>query len=99
MRHSYASTGAEVVPFYLSTKDLNCSRMLSLMHVEEGGKIPLYMETIQQILRSMGNKLFDYQAFKRAIGEKKSGEFTREQNRPLDLRIQLLEAVLLECQK
>jgi len=98
MRKCYEKTGAEVVPFFLSTKDLNCSRMLSLMHVDENGKVPLYMEVVQQILRSMGNKPFDYKSFKCALEEKKSSEFTREQNMPLDLRIQLLEAMLLECQ-
>ena len=99
MRKSYHVTGAKVIPFYLSTKDLNCTRMMSLMHVEEGNKIPLYMEVIQQILRSMGNKPFDYEKFKRAVEKKKQAEFTKEQNMPLDLRIQLLEAMLLECQK
>lgn len=98
MRKSYQATGAKVVPFYLSTKDLNCTRMLSLMHVEEGNKTPLYMEVIQQILRSMGNKSFDYETFRRTVKEKQQAEFTREQNMPLELRIQLLEAMLLECQ-
>lgn len=99
MRKSYQSTGAKVIPFYLSTKDLNSTRMLSLMHVEEGNKMPLYIEVIQQILRSMGNEPFHYAKFKHAIEEKKRAEFTKEQKRPLDLRIQLLEAMLLECQK
>ena len=98
MRRSYSKTGAQVFPFYLSTKDLNCSRMLTLMRVEEGGKIPLYMEVIQQILRSMGNGEFDYEAFRRAVDEKKAVEFTREQKMPLDLRLQLLETMLIECQ-
>ena len=98
MRKSYGSTGAEVVPFYLSTKDLNCSRMLSLMHVSEGDEIPLYMQVVQQILRSMGNNEFDYSAFKRALQDKQKTEFTQGQNMPLTLRIQLLEAMLLECQ-
>ena len=92
------STGAESIPFYLSTKDLNCSRMLSLMHVSEGDEIPLYMQVVQQILRSMGNKEFDYSAFKRALHDKQKTEFTQGQNMPLTLRIQLLEAMLLECQ-
>jgi hypothetical protein len=98
MRNSYAKTEAEVVPFYLSTKDLNCTRMMSLMRVDESGKVPLYMEVIQQILRSMGNETFDYSEFKRSIERKKNSEFTKEQNMPLQLRIQLLEAVLLERQ-
>ena len=99
MRESYAKTGATVRPFYLSTKDLNCSRMLSLMHVEEGDKIPLYMEVVQQILRSMGSDAFDYRVFKREIDAKKMKEFSQQQRMPLDLRFQLLEAMLLECQK
>ena len=31
IRESYEKMGAAVVPFYLSTQDLNCARMLSLM--------------------------------------------------------------------
>jgi hypothetical protein len=99
MQNSYRNTGAEVLPFYLSTNDLNCTRMLSLMHVSEGDGIPLYMQIVQQILRSMGNKQFDYTAFKRELKRKQEDEFTKVQNMPLALRIQLLEAMLLECQK
>jgi hypothetical protein len=97
MRQVYARTGAEVIPFYLSTKDLNCNRMFSLMHVTEDGRVPLYMQVVQQILRSMGNNSFNYEAFKQAITKKGSG-FNRQQLAPLNLRLQLLEAMLIECQ-
>jgi hypothetical protein len=99
MRNSYAKTGAEVLPFYLSTRDLNCSRMLSLMHVDEGNKVPLYMEILQQTLRSMGNEDFDYRNFKEIMDKKSAVEFTLQQRMPLELRFQLLESMLLECQK
>ena len=95
----YEKTGASVVPFYLSTQDLNCARMLTLMRVEEGDKIPLYMEVVQQILRSMANNAFDYWAFKKEIDEKTMTEFSPQQRMPLELRFRLLEAMLLECQK
>ena len=98
MRQAYAQSGAMVVPFYLSTKDLNCTRMFSLMHVTEDGKVPLYIQVVQQILRSMGNQEFDYKAFKRALAQKGT-EFTPQQQAPLNLRIQLLESILVECQK
>jgi hypothetical protein len=98
MQKVYESTKAEVIPFFLSTKDLNCSRMLSLMHVTEGDRVPLYMEVVQQILRSMANEDFDYNAFKALLKGKSRTEFTRQQTMPLDLRLQLLEAMLLECQ-
>lgn len=98
-RKTYANTGAKVLPFYLSTKDLNCSRMLSLMHVAEGDKVPLYMEVVQQTLRSMGNEYFDYRKFKLAIDRKSTVEFTPAQRMPLELRFQLLESMLVECQK
>jgi hypothetical protein len=98
MRKAYAGTGAVVVPFYLSTKDLNCTRMFNLMHITEDGKIPLYIQVVQQILRSMGNQEFDYKAFKGALTQK-STEFTPQQKAPLNLRIQLLESILVECQK
>ena len=97
MRKVYAETGATVSPFYLSTKDLNCTRMLSLMHVTEDGKVPLYIQVVQQILRSMGNDKFSYKSFKKALKEKKS-EFSPQQQGPLNLRIDLLESILLECQ-
>ena len=97
MRKVYANTGATVTPLYLSTKDLNCTRMFSLMHVTEDGKIPLYIQVVQQILRSMGNEKFNYKDFKIALTQKGS-EFTPQQKAPLNLRIQLLESILLECQ-
>lgn len=98
MEKSYKDTGAEVIPLYLSTKDLNCTRMMSLMHISESEGIPLYMQVVQQILRSMGNKPFDYNLFKRSLQEKQDTDFTKGQNMPLALRLELLEAMLLECQ-
>lgn len=98
MRKVYADTGATVIPFYLSTKDLNCTRMFSLMHVSEDGKVPLYIQVVQQILRDMGNDEFNYKHFKQALNDKGS-EFSPQQAAPLNLRIQLLESILLECQK
>lgn len=98
MRWVYAETGANVIPLYLSTADLNCTRMFSLMHVTEDEKIPLYIQVVHQILRSMGNEKFNYKRFKKALAEK-SSEFTAQQQAPLNLRIQLLESILLECQK
>ena len=98
MRSVYADTGATVIPFYLSTADLNCTRMFSLMHVTEDGKIPLYIQVVHQLLRSMGNDEFNYEAFKKALTEKGS-DFTPQQQAPLNLRISLLESILLECQK
>jgi len=97
MRKVYADTGATVSPFYLSTKDLNCTRMFSLMHVTEDGKVPLYIQVVQQILRSMGNENFSYKLFKRNLALKES-EFSPQQKGPLNLRIDLLESILLECQ-
>jgi hypothetical protein len=98
MQKSYKDTGAEIIPLYLSTNDLNCTRMMSLMHISESEGVPLYMQVVQQILRSMGNKPFDYNTFKRSLQAKQDTEFTKMQNMPLELRMQLLEAMLLECQ-
>jgi hypothetical protein len=97
MRRVYADTGAKVSPFYLSTKDLNCTRMFSLMHVTEDGKVPLYIQVVQQILRSMGNENFHYKKFKKLLAMKES-EFSPQQKGPLNLRIDLLESILFECQ-
>lgn len=67
------------------------------MHVTEDGKIPLYIQVVHQILRSMGNENFKYEKFKKSLAQK-SSEFTTQQQAPLNLRIQLLESILLECQ-
>jgi hypothetical protein len=96
MRKVYADTGAEVSPFYLSTKDLNCTRMFSLMHVTEDKDTPLYMQVLQQILRDMGDDEFNYQNFKYKLNARAKDEFTPAQRGPLNLRISLLEAMLLE---
>lgn len=95
MKAVYATTGAQVVPFYLSTRDLNSSRMFGLMHVTDDGDVPLYIQVVQQILRDMGHDAFNYQRFKQEIANCR--EFTPQQKGPLDLRIKLLEAMLLEC--
>jgi hypothetical protein len=67
------------------------------MHVTEDGKVPLYIQVVQQILRSIGNDKFNYKDFKVKLTQKGS-EFTPQQKTPLNLRIQLLESILLECQ-
>jgi len=91
IRESYEKMGAAVVPFYLSTQDLNCARMLSLMRIEEGDKMPLYMEVVQQILRSMAMHSITGRSKKRLI-KGKMIEFSPQQRMPIQLRFQLLEA-------
>ena len=64
---------------------------------EQGGKVPLYMVTLQGILRKMaeeaGGTAFDYQEFrKRSAAE----DFTKEQLGPLALRLGILESFMVE---
>ena len=87
----------KVVPLYLQEQQLNISNMLTLMAVSDGSKSPpLYLEVLFQILRDMaierqGRPGVDYREFKSRLD---AAAFTRDQNGPLKLRLQLLESFL-----
>jgi len=86
-----------VVPLYLQEQQLNASNMLSLMAASDGSKsAPLYLDVLVQILRDMavereGRAGVDYAEFKSRLD---SADFSRDQNGPLRLRLQLLESFL-----
>ncbi len=87
----------KVVPLYLQEQQLNVSNMLTLMAVSDGSKsAPLYLEVLCQILRDMaierqGRPGVDYREFKSRLD---AAAFSRDQNGPLRLRLQLLESFL-----
>jgi hypothetical protein len=82
---------------YLQEQQLNAFNMLSLMAASDGSKsAPLYLEVLVQILRDMaverqGRAGVDYAEFKSRLD---SAAFSRDQNAPLRLRLQLLESFL-----
>ena len=47
MRKVYADLPVKVKPFYIAAEDLTADRLLTLMHCEEDGKLPLYMVSIR----------------------------------------------------
>ncbi|KAA8908214.1 hypothetical protein FN846DRAFT_918646 [Sphaerosporella brunnea] len=75
-------------------KDLNVSRMLTLMAVDRtDDKPPLYMEVVRKILRSMATSGggFVYQKFKKILdGE----DLSPGQRSPLNLRLEILESFM-----
>jgi len=52
--------GVKVMPFYLSTSNLNSSRMLTLMGFDDSEIMPLYLQRAMTILRTMGADKFNY---------------------------------------
>jgi hypothetical protein len=92
----------DVQPLEIDQEDLNTKRMLDLMAVESsGGTVPLYMHTLQRILREMritqqqtGSK-FDYLGFKRQILQ---CGLTPAQLDPLKQRLDTLESFMPRSQ-
>ena len=86
-----------VMPLYLQERQLNITNMKTLMAVSDGSDFtPLYLEVLFQILRDMareskGRPGVDYREFKSRLCR---AAFSRQQNGPLKLRLQLLESFL-----
>ncbi|KAI9841639.1 MAG: hypothetical protein M1837_000486 [Sclerophora amabilis] len=85
-----------VMPLLLKDKHLSMENMMKLMAVKDSdGPIPLYMESLQKILREMaktsGGGPVDYDTFERKIGLEK---LDAKQNGPLKLRQDLLKSFL-----
>ncbi|KZV75964.1 hypothetical protein PENSPDRAFT_680684 [Peniophora sp. CONT] len=72
-----------------TSADINAQRFLSIMKLDEGGQLPLYMETIMNILRSMD--IFDYKRFRTTLDQQ---DFISSQKLMLDQRLALLDACL-----
>lgn len=90
------SVGPEikVSRLYIQTKELTVASILSLMAIKVNEAMPLYMQSILQILREMGDQ-FEYERFKRLI-EQRSNDFNPSQKEMLNLRLGLLESFLFE---
>jgi hypothetical protein len=88
----------QVVPLYFKEEQLNVTRMMTLMVMNETHDPPLYMEVLYKVLREMamqsnGSPGVNYRDFITRIG---SQGFSRQQNGPLNLRLQLLESFLAD---
>ncbi|KAB2574822.1 hypothetical protein DBV05_g6553 [Lasiodiplodia theobromae] len=81
----------------LKPRHLNVERMLALMAFNESsGRVPLYMEVINKILREMATSAqqsfqFDYRHFMRLLDQER---LTPDQKGPMNLRLQLLESFM-----
>ncbi|KAL1649546.1 hypothetical protein SLS58_001603 [Diplodia intermedia] len=81
----------------LKPKHLNVERMLALMAFNESsGRVPLYMEVINKILREMATSAqqsfqFDYKRFLQLLEQER---LTGDQKGPMTLRLQLLESFM-----
>lgn len=86
-----------VARMYFKEQHLNSSNILALMSVDDSsGSKPLYLESLCRILREMATDHperpgIDYQKFKHKL---LGTNFSKDQQSPLNLRLQLLEAFL-----
>ncbi|KAJ5471827.1 hypothetical protein N7539_008770 [Penicillium diatomitis] len=98
IKGTYSRFNIEVQPLQIDQSHLNTKRMLDLMSVaRDSGAGPLYLQTVQRILREMRllqqstGCLFNYQDFKsRVLG---SGLLT-SQMEPLKQRLDILESFM-----
>ncbi|KAF8651035.1 hypothetical protein AX16_004898 [Volvariella volvacea WC 439] len=90
MQEVYASLpNVEVKPLHFALADISGERLLSMMKVDDGNNMPLYMELIMTILRDMDE--FDYSEFRERLkGHKLNGS----QKAMLNIRLALLESCL-----
>lgn len=85
-------------PLQIDQADLNTKRMMNLMAVgQDKGPVPLYMHTVQRVLREMRlsqqktGSGFDYQDFKRRIS---ASDLLSAQLEPLKQRLETLESFM-----
>ncbi|KAI1628777.1 hypothetical protein EDD37DRAFT_19525 [Exophiala viscosa] len=88
----------KVVPLRIQQQQLDVTRIMTLMAMNDKGHTPLYMEVLYQVLRDMamennGSSGIDYRAFKARLGAQ---GFKGDQLGPLGLRLQLLESFLAD---
>ncbi|KXG52872.1 uncharacterized protein PGRI_081280 [Penicillium griseofulvum] len=98
IRQTYSGFNIKVEPLQIDEADLNTKRMLDLMAVGQGqGPIPLYMHTVQRILREMRilqqntGSQFDYWNFKKRI---LGSGLLQGQLEPLMQRLDTLESFM-----
>jgi len=83
--------GVKVMPFYLSTSNLNSSRMLRLMGFDDSEIMPLYLQRAMTILRTMGADKFNYDGFKKKM---KQESLNAAQKSSYKMRIEMLDSYL-----
>lgn len=95
---TYSRFNIQVEPLQIDQSSLNTKRMLDLMAVgQEKGSIPLYVHTIQRILREMRllqqeeGSQFDYHMFKKKI---LAADLLPSQLEPLMQRLETLESFM-----
>lgn len=95
MKEAYAKFGdnVEVIELYLRPKDLNIVTIHKLMCFEDTASPPLYLRTVETILRKLAktNKDFTYKDFQKEIRRE---VFNQEQKHFLQARIKILESFL-----
>lgn len=88
----------KVMPLYFSERQLSVDMMMTLMAVQDTGiAAPLYISAIRQVLREIAlirqdDPGFDYQDFRTRLANL---ALSQGQCTPLNLRLELLESVLL----
>lgn len=95
---TYSRFNIHVEPLQIDQSSLNTKRMLDLMAVgQEKGPIPLYMHTVQRILREMRllqqetDSGFDYYMFKKKL---LGADLLPSQLEPLKQRLETLESFM-----
>ncbi|KAJ5606838.1 hypothetical protein N7537_003457 [Penicillium hordei] len=98
IQKTYSRFNIKVEPLQIDQADLSTKRMLDLMAVgQNGGPVPLYMHTVQRILREMRllqqktGSQFDYKDFKNRI---LSSGLLPGQIEPLKQRLDTLESFM-----
>ncbi|GJE88159.1 hypothetical protein PsYK624_042420 [Phanerochaete sordida] len=91
MKQVYAGLpSVKVEPLRFSADDISGERLLAMMKVDDSNQMPLYMEAIMSILRSMESR-FNYQSFRQQLKEQK---LNPSQKAMLNLRLSLLDSCL-----
>jgi len=92
----------KVMPLYFSQEQLSVDVMMTLMAVHDTGvSAPLYISAIRQVLREIALKNqdtpgFNYKEFRQRLALL---SLTEGQNAPLNMRLELLQSVLLESEQ
>ncbi|KAK2810313.1 hypothetical protein FQN50_003044 [Emmonsiellopsis sp. PD_5] len=86
----------KVSRMYFREDQMTIGMMKDLMAVSGNGTTPLYMEVVTKVLREMaeenqGRRGINFQLFRSRLRE---ARFTKDQNGPLEMRLQLLESFL-----
>lgn len=97
-KRTYQPLNVDIEPLQIDSGDLNTKRILDLMAVKsEEGNIPLYIHTVNRILRDMRlsqqatGARFDYDTFK---SEVLAADLTPAQLAPLNQRLATLESFM-----